>query len=79
MVEVGENATKQLKLTVPARGITITSNSPIEISGADITLTGPTIKLKSDLVQVSGMLKALSVTTGSVIAQSYTNGAGNIW
>ena len=76
-IQIRDGAHNVIELT--ADGIKITSSSPIEINGSDITLTGSTIKLSSALVMVSGILKALSVHTGSVVAESYTNGAGNIW
>jgi len=55
------------------------SPGTVEIQGAQIKLNGSTIQLQGAMTEVAGMLKTDILNATSVIATSYTPGAGNIW
>jgi TolA-binding protein len=49
------------------------------IAGGNLTLAGSTIDMNAPITGAHGILKADTMMTTTVIAQSYTPGAGNIW
>lgn len=60
-------------------GIRISSGGPVEISAAAATVTAASVTISSALTNISGVLTCDSLHASTVIANSYTNGAGNIW
>jgi hypothetical protein len=53
-------------------GVEISSNGPL-------TISAPVVNLDSAFVRSQGILQSDTLITNSVIASSYTPGAGNIW
>lgn len=49
------------------------------IAGGNLTMAGSTVDVNTAITGIHGMLKADTMMTTTVIAQSYTPGAGNIW
>jgi hypothetical protein len=54
------------------RGVFVTT-------GTKLVLTAPTVTINSSEVTMTGNLRCENIVTKHVIAESYTNGAGNIW
>jgi hypothetical protein len=60
--------------------VTIQAPGTLKITaGATLKMAGSTIDLNAAITGAHGMLKADTMMTKTVIAQSYTPGAGNIW
>ena len=72
----------QIKLEAPA--IEATAAGSIKLAAPDITLEGATINLNApmvaalNLLQAKGLVQTPTLIAGSVVATSYTPGAGNI-
>ena len=49
------------------------------IAGGNMNLSGGLIDINAGITGIHGMLKADTMMTSTVIAQTYTPGAGNIW
>jgi hypothetical protein len=47
--------------------------------GANTTITGAHITLDAAMTEASGVLRADTIIADSVVASSYTPGAGNVW
>lgn len=72
-----ERGTDRVRLD--ASGIRISSAGTVEISAAAATVTAASVTIASALTNISGVLTCDSVQATTVVASSYTNGAGNIW
>lgn len=48
-------------------------------AGAQVTIKASSVQLQSPMVKTSGVLQCSSLIADSVIAASYTPGAGNLW
>lgn len=60
-------------------GLSLTSPSAVSISGATITLEAGMVRIDSGMVRCSGVLQSDVLIANSVVAASYTPGAGNVW
>ena len=73
----------QLKQIISVQsGGTVTIQAPGTlklIAGGNLTLAGSTIDMNAPITGAHGILKADTMMTTTVIAQTYTPGAGNIW
>ena len=82
-----ENQVRVLQATINALQSRLNKmESAIQVNSGNVTVNGNTVKIVSSMVDVraatskfSGMVKADTVNTKSVISSSYTPGAGNIW
>jgi uncharacterized protein involved in type VI secretion and phage assembly len=66
-------------VTLTAAGITVQTSSTVAVKASTITLEAAAVKLKSAMVTCDGVLKSDTVITNTVVASTYTPGAGNIW
>jgi hypothetical protein len=71
----------QQVITVQSGGtVTIQAPGTLKLTaGGTLKMTGSTIDLNAAITGAHGILKADTMVTKTVIAQSYTPGAGNIW
>jgi uncharacterized protein involved in type VI secretion and phage assembly len=60
-------------------GIRVSSAGTVEISAANATVTAGSVTINSAVTTVSGALTCDSLQATTVVAHSYTNGAGNVW
>jgi len=49
------------------------------IAGGNLNMSGSTVDMKAAIAGVHGILKADTMITNTVVSNSYTPGAGNIW
>lgn len=49
------------------------------VAGGNLSLSGSTVDVNTAITGIHGILKADTMMTTTVIAKSYTPGAGNIW
>ncbi len=52
---------------------------PVTSDGGTTTITGSTINLEAAMTQTDGVIRAGTIIADSVVASSYTPGAGNMW
>jgi len=60
-------------------GITISSSATVRIDASKIELNAAMVDVNSGMTKFSGVVQSDTVITNSVVASSYTPGAGNIW
>jgi phage baseplate assembly protein gpV len=60
-------------------GIRIQSVASLKVSASTLELTGSIVYVNSSFTRFSGTIQADTLIATSVVAQSYTPGAGNIW
>ena len=65
--------------TASSAGATAGSSGPVTSDGATTTVSGSTINLAAPMVSADGVLRASTIIADSVVASSYTPGAGNLW
>ena len=70
----GKNST----VTLTPAGITLETSSSVAVKASTITLEAAAVNLRSAMVTCDGVLKSDTVITNTVVASSYTPGAGNI-
>jgi len=60
--------------------VTIQAPGTLNINaGGNLNMSGSTVDVKAAIAGVHGMLKANTMMTTTITAQSYSPGAGNIW
>lgn len=62
-----------------ASGITVTSSATVTVQAAQVKLSAGTLTVDAGMSTFSGVVKADTVITTSVVSATYTPGAGNIW
>ncbi len=55
------------------------AGSPVTSDGGGTTITGPTITLDAAMTRANGVLHADTIVADTVVASSYTPGAGNLY
>jgi hypothetical protein len=66
-------------IKMEAQGITITAGSQVLIQASTIEVDAGMVTVKSALADFSGVVKCSTLKTESVVSESYTPGAGNVW
>lgn len=66
-------------LEVSCLSATITASSSCTVSSPTTTVTGGMLSVNSGLASFSGVVQCSTLIANSVVATSYTPGAGNIW
>lgn len=54
-------------------------SSVVRVNPGSVEISGGTVKVDAAMTNVNGVLKTSTLMADSVIASSYTPGAGNIW
>lgn len=61
-------------------GVTVTASAKVTIQGgATVEISAGSVNVNAGMSTFSGVVKADTVITNSVVSSSYTPGAGNIW
>jgi uncharacterized protein involved in type VI secretion and phage assembly len=60
-------------------GITVTAAAKVTVNAATAEVSAGTLSVNAGMSTFSGVVKADTVITNSVVSASYTPGAGNIW
>jgi hypothetical protein len=67
-------------IMLEAGGITLNSAAVVTISaGATVELNASTLMVNGGMAKFSGVVQCETLIANSVVASSYTPGAGNIW
>ena len=76
-VEIKDSNGNSIKLE--SAGITVTASAKVTINASQVAVSAGMVTVDAGMSRFSGVVQADTVTTNSIIAASYTPGAGNIW
>jgi uncharacterized protein involved in type VI secretion and phage assembly len=76
-VEIDDSNGNSLKMD--SSGVTVTSSGQVVINASTAEISAGSLTVNAGTSTFSGMVKADTVITNSVVSASYTPGAGNIW
>jgi uncharacterized protein involved in type VI secretion and phage assembly len=62
-----------------AAGITVNAAAKVTITAGQVEVSAGLVSVNAGMAKFSGVVKADTVITNSVVSASYTPGAGNIW
>ncbi len=66
-------------VTLNASGVTVQSSGAVNVQASTVSITAGSVAVNAGMSTFSGVVQAQSVITPSVVAATYTPGAGNIW
>jgi uncharacterized protein involved in type VI secretion and phage assembly len=75
VIEVGKDASIKLD----HNGVSIVTSSSVAVSASQVSIATSMLTVDAAMSKFSGVVKADTLITNSVISASYTPGAGNIW
>ena len=59
--------------------VSIQSEGTLTISAAKVEIAAGEVDVQTALAKFAGVVKCDTLTANTIVAQSYTNGAGNVW
>jgi phage baseplate assembly protein gpV len=66
-------------ISLEQAGVTITAPAKLSFAGGSAEISAGLLTIDAGMSRFSGVVQADTVITNSVVASSYTPGAGNIW
>ena len=60
-------------------GIELIASSKVQIAASQVEVSAGMIQLQAGMVDAGGVVKCDTLIADSVVASSYTPGAGNVW
>jgi uncharacterized protein involved in type VI secretion and phage assembly len=76
-VEVVDSNGNSIKLETA--GVTVTASAKVTVNASTVAISAGMVTVDAGMSKFSGVVKADTVISNSVISASYTPGAGNIW
>ena len=76
-VEVEDSAGNAVRLE--PTGISVRASGKVTVTATAVEISATVITVNAGLAKFSGAVQSETLITNSVIAQSYTPGAGNVW
>jgi uncharacterized protein involved in type VI secretion and phage assembly len=76
-IEIADSNGNTIKLE--ASGISIEAAARLSISAAQVSVSASMVSVDAGMSNFSGVVRADTVICNSIVAASYTPGAGNIW
>lgn len=67
------------RIQLESSGITITAAAKVTVNAAQVQVSAGMVQVDAGLSKFSGVVQCDTLITNSVVAASYTPGAGNIW
>ncbi len=67
------------RIKLEPSGICIETPTKVEVKAAQVDVSAAVVSLDAAMVQASGVVKCTTLQTDTVIASTYTPGAGNVW
>ena len=77
VVEIADSNGNSVKLE--SSGITVTASATVTVNASTAKISAGMLTVDAAMAKFSGVVKAETVITNSVVSSSYTPGAGNIW
>lgn len=66
-------------VTMEGAGVTVTTSAKLTVNASTVEVNASMVTVNAGMSTFSGVVKADTVITNSVVSASYTPGAGNIW
>jgi uncharacterized protein involved in type VI secretion and phage assembly len=66
-------------ITVDPSGVTVQTPSTVKVQASQVEITAGQVKVDAAIATFSGLVKCQVLQTTTVIASTYTPGAGNVW
>jgi len=66
-------------IVLESSGITITASAKVSVNASQVQVSAGLLEIDAGMTRVSGTLKCDTLIATSVVASSYSPGAGNIW
>jgi uncharacterized protein involved in type VI secretion and phage assembly len=66
-------------VTLESSGVTIQTGGTVKVQGSKVDVSAGMVKVDSALADFTGIVKCSTLQATTVIASTYTPGAGNIW
>ena len=66
-------------IRIDSSGITIQASAMVEVEASQLRVSAGMVEVDAGMSKFSGVVKCDTLITNSVVAASYTPGAGNIW
>jgi uncharacterized protein involved in type VI secretion and phage assembly len=76
-VEIVDSNGNSVKLE--SSGVTVTASAKVTVNASTMAISAGTLTVDAGMSKFSGVVKADTVISNSVVSSSYTPGAGNIW
>lgn len=76
-IEIVDSSGSSVKLQTS--GISVETSAKVTINASTVEVTAGMVNVNAGMAKFSGVVKAETVITNSVVSASYTPGAGNIW
>ena len=67
------------RIRIDASGITIQCAAKLELDATAVKVNASMLEVTAGMSKFSGLVQCDTLVTNSVVASSYTPGAGNIW
>jgi uncharacterized protein involved in type VI secretion and phage assembly len=77
VVEIVDSNGNSIKLE--SSGITITASAKVTVNASQVAVSAGMVTVDAGMSKFSGVVQADTVITNTIIAATYTPGAGNIW
>jgi uncharacterized protein involved in type VI secretion and phage assembly len=74
-----ELTTAGTTVTIDTQGVTVDTPMNVKVQATQVSISAAMVKVDAGISKFSGVVQADTVITNSIIAASYTPGAGNIW
>lgn len=66
-------------ITVDSQGVTIQTPAKVTVQASQVAVTAGTVQVDAAMSTFSGVVRCDTLLTNTVVATTYTPGAGNIW
>lgn len=66
-------------IRLDATGVTIMASAKVVVSSSQVEITAPSVTVNTATATFSGVVQADTLIANSVVATSYSPGAGNVW
>lgn len=66
-------------VTLHSSGVTVNASATVTVSASQVQVTAGMVTVDAGMSRFSGVVQADTVITNTIIAATYTPGAGNIW
>ncbi len=76
-VEIADENGNSIRLS--SSGIDITAAAEVRLTASTVKVTAGSVKLDAGMAELSGVVKCSTLIANSVVAASYSPGAGNVW
>lgn len=77
VIEIDDANGNSVKLE--AAGVTVTAAAKVTVNAAQVEVSAGMVSVNAGMSKFSGIVQADTVITNTIIAATYTPGAGNIW